>query len=208
MRQSRTFFPEDNIPRRNFAISQSKEFFSNFFTASGIEKSAVIAISNSKDVSVKYFDLATSSAFNTASRKESDFITARDFSSNAKLFKAEKNNTEDLLELMLFYFDQIVYLNEISEKLRKLEIAVREENIAQVNAIARECIEISNNCEIATAIAPLQHLTQLKTRLQMTDAAFLINQVRKEFRSFRLALKENLGQLTKQVRLDNPASRS
>jgi hypothetical protein len=223
MRQARNFFPEENFPNRNFAVHQPKKFFGSFFAPPGIaeEKPAEIAITQSKDDSVRYFDLVTqSSAFRSARFKETNktkeplcasasqnknsfFIAPRDFAFDEKFSPAGKSNLEELLELLLFYFDQIVYLSEMSEKLGEMDVAVSEENIAKVNAAARDCIEISGNCEMTAAIVPLRQLTYVKTKLQMTDAAFLINQVRKEVKSFRLSLRENLEQLKKQFQLNN-----
>ena len=93
----------------------------------------------------------------------------------------------------------------MSEKIRELGTAIRDENVAQINTLARDCAALSNSCGMTTAIAPLRHLAHLKTKLQMTDAAFLLRQVRKEFRCFRLALKESLEQLVKQTQLDKLA---
>jgi len=221
MQQTQNLFPEDNVSKPKVVTNQLQNPFSNFFALSDKdnETATVIVFNRMNNNSVKHFDLVTeNSAFKTNNSKETNktkepnsanlpfnqkplFKIAPNFSSNANLSLVATNNSEELIDLLLFYFDQIVCLNEISEKIKELDVAVNSGDLALINSIANECSEISLYCEVDGALASLKQLAQLKTKLQITDAQFLIRRVRKEFARFRFALQENLKTLDKQIQL-------
>lgn len=137
---------------------------------------------------VRFFELVTGT--------NQDFISF-------ELSPSVPDEPDELLDLLLSYFDQIVYLKEISEKLGKLETAIVEENIGRVNFIARECAALGANCGMVTVIEPLRRLERLKNKSQLVNARALNGEVRKELASFNRAVKENLEKLTTQVRINN-----
>jgi hypothetical protein len=224
MQETRNLFHEDNVPKQFFAAYQPPKSF-NSFSALPVKDEAFVV--GKRTNVVKRFDLvAQNSVFDSTGaekptptrksfspapnqNKNSPFMTAVDFSPGAGFFPVgANNNSENLLELLLFYFDQIVYLNEISEKIRDLDTAAADGDIARVNSAARLCGELVANCGMLSAVSPLECLAQLKTDSQKTDAAPLISRVKKEFGRFRLALRENLEQLRKQVQLNNSTAGS
>jgi hypothetical protein len=227
MPQTQDLFPEDKSSKKKPATDQRQNYFRSRYapTSKDEETAPVIVISQTNSNAVRHFDLVAQTPFykinnpkaaaakkdptgaQTNKNKSSFFKTAGDFSLNAKSFPIAPNNPEAALEALLFYFDQIVYLNEMTARIEELDVAVADENIAQVNSLARACADISLGCGMTEALEPLRSIAQLKTKLQMTDAVFLLSQVRKELRGFRLALKENLKQAARQVQPGNPAAR-
>lgn len=112
----------------------------------------------------------------------------------APLFPAARENRQELSYTLLFYLDQIVYLEEISESLEKLDAAIESEDTAQVSLIANDCAGISARCGIFAALKPLSELERVKYKNQMVKAELLCREVGKEFERFKLTLKENLEQ--------------
>lgn len=114
---------------------------------------------------------------------------------DAPLFPAARNRPPELSDTLLFYLDQIIYLEEISESLEKLNGAIESGNAARINLIAGECAGISRSCGMFAALKPLKELERVEHKNQMTNAESLSRRVGEEFERFKVTLKENLEQI-------------
>ena len=114
-----------------------------------------------------------------------------------------KEEPKEFLVNLFFYLDQIVYLEEMSEKIERLEIAINSRNTKEINWIAAECLSISANCGMLKIIQPLNLLSSIKEQYILADGLYLSNQVKREFEQFRFAFKINLEQLASQTRSVN-----
>lgn len=112
------------------------------------------------------------------------------------LFPAARENAQEFSHTLLFYLDQVVYLEEISENLEKLNAAIESGNSAQVSRIARSCAGISAGCGMFAALKPLRELERVEYKNQMPKAEDLSREIGKEFERFKFTLKENLEQIS------------
>ena len=108
---------------------------------------------------------------------------------------AERKRAQKFSDTLLFYLDQIIYLEEISENLEKLNAAIESGNAARVNLIANDCVGISRSCGMFAALKPLRELERFGDENQMSKAELLSRQVGEEFERFKITLKENLEQI-------------
>ena len=159
----------DGAAQRNLA-SRSFEMFGNR------------QISSERDLN--RLPLSESSSKKTAARK---------FSANAN---AEKDKPKKLFAILLAYLDQIVYLDELSENLERLDFAIGSKNTVEVCRIAAECAAVSLKCDIfATIKLLLSRLERVEHEYQLTEAASLSRQIGEASEHFRLVIKENMQQI-------------
>jgi hypothetical protein len=118
---------------------------------------------------------------------------ARKFSANAN---AEKDKPKKLFAILLAYVDQIVYLDELSENLERLDFAIANKNTVEVCRIAAECAAVSLKCGIfATIKLLLCQLERIEHEYQLPDAASLSRQIGEASEHFRFVIKENMQQI-------------
>jgi hypothetical protein len=115
----------------------------------------------------------------------------------APLFPAMRENRQELSYALLFYLDQIVYLEEISENLEKLDAAIELENTTQVSLIANDCAGMSARCGMFAALKPLRELERVELKNQIPKAQSLCREVGREFEIFKITLKETLEQISR-----------
>lgn len=206
-RQKQTLFPEDNISKQTVAAYPLQD--EGMLT--------ITVVNRMNNDSVKYFDLVTknfaSEPVNSAeSRKagkrisnganrnrKARFTTSQDFLPPPPVFPAAIDDPKDLFFIMLYYFDKIIYLDEISENIEKFDVSIKAGDIDELNSIAYNCAEIIAHYGIFTALVPLRRLERVKHVTELLNAITLSGQVRKEFERFRFNLKENLEQIRRMI---------
>lgn len=135
--------------------------------------------------------------FADASREKSLLVsTSEQALRPAPLRPAARESREDLSYTLLFYLDQIVYLEEIAENLAKLDAAIESGNAAAVSLAANDCAGLGARCGMLAALKPLRELERVRHASQMLKAESLSREVCREFEAFKLILKENLEQMT------------
>lgn len=128
-------------------------------------------------------------------RKNALVSTSEEELRPAPLFPAARNRPPEFSHALLFYLDQIVYLEEISENLEKLDAAIESGNAAKVSLIAGDCAGISASCGMFAALKPLRELERVEHKNQLPQAVNLSKAVCEEFERFKFTLKENLEQI-------------
>lgn len=218
MQDQQNYLTENKESKRiTNEFPDQKNYFTNALPTGEEKELTITIVTGANPHPVRYFDLvednsevnsidSTNDPFMQYLNNSPEMNASENFSPAVKPLLPSVFNQEDLIEVLLFYFDQILYLNEISEKLEKLNISIKEGDVSEVNAIALDCAEISRCCGMLAALAPLQRLAQLKKAPGSANSAFLIGVAQKEFRLFRQALKENLTQLKKHLEVCNLSS--
>jgi PAS domain S-box-containing protein len=87
-----------------------------------------------------------------------------------------------------------VYLEQMSESLRRLNRAVAAEDAPQVDLIAHNCAGVSATCGMVALVGPLRELERMGREGRLTGAAELCAQLASEFERVRLFLRESLTQ--------------
>lgn len=130
---------------------------------------------------------------NESHSKISFFKTSQEtFLQSARQFPSAKIESKQLFDILLGFLNRLVYLDEMAEKLEKLDTAIKTGNVSKINSIAYDCAGISAKCGMLSAIEPLLELERVEQTNQMTRAAALRTQIKREFERFRLALERSL----------------
>lgn len=212
IQEPQNLFPEDNISKQAIeAYGLQKPNCSEYKRAAGDGKRPLtIPVGEMNADSVTYFDLVTENCdaesvmsekskkpsgriFGDAARNKKNRLTVfRDSSPPALPFAADE--PKEFFDIMLFYLDRIIYMNEISETLEKLDAAINAKDITGINSSARDCAAACAHCGMFAAAEPLRRLERVKHTSRVPDATALSKQVRQQFKRFRFCLKENLEQ--------------
>jgi PAS domain S-box-containing protein len=89
-----------------------------------------------------------------------------------------------------------VYLDQMSESLARLDIAVQSGNASEVNQIAHNCGGTSANCGMVAVVESFRKLERMGSENQLAGAASLTAQVGREFAQVKRFLMENLEAVT------------
>ncbi|MBC7932629.1 MAG: PAS domain S-box protein [Rubrivivax sp.] len=88
-----------------------------------------------------------------------------------------------------------VYLEQMTESLKKLDAAIGSGNADEVNLIGHNCAGVSATCGMDALVAPLRELERMGHAGGLEGAAALSAHVGREFGRVRLFLQENLEQV-------------
>lgn len=135
--------------------------------------------------------------FAATNRRRPPHITSSQkmFLQSPRRFPSVKDEPKRLFGILLIYLDRIIYLDEMSKNLKKLDAAIKRKNTNEINLIAYDCADICIDCGMSAAIAPLLELERIEDKTQMTKAADLTARVKREFDRCTLAFKKSLQQL-------------